>query len=304
MAVITKFHSTPTYEFWPLSHARILHDNLIAVGRGTAITTSATATGTSSEALRYPTTYEKWKAAGSLENHIRLDFATSSYVSGVCIVGHNFSDADVEFDILVKYEESGTQRFKITREDLNYKLSGNEPIFVILEPSIALHDLEWIEIQTRQTNGVQIEIAHLIVGRSFGMERPIFTGVNPATLNRQITLRTPTSISGQALGFSVQRVGAQATYNWTNITPKFMFGEQMTNFRNHAEFGTGFFAIAWRPSLQPVSSGLAYPGGPEAFTSSPTVQFGAFAKGSKSSITGKPDCLNFSFTMESAGAVK
>lgn len=226
----------------PMTHARIGYENII---RPETILEISTAEGYSAQALFNDFPNEKWSPGGGFPQLLVEDPLPGGPVFGrtpvgyIGIAGHNLGDINGELGIF------GTDDL-VTYDTLAFatNISSNDPIFLLFGPvEYGAYAVQFTYGDGADTS-IPIEIGILKVGPVLEMQRPIYGGHNPITLNRSITKRETVTETGQFIGNVVVRRGLTTTFQWQNLSADW-YRENFDPFAEHAL--TKPFFIAWRP---------------------------------------------------------
>ena len=228
-------------EIFPLTHARIGYRNIV---RTADVTVSGTSPETSFLSLQNDFTNEAWEA-DSLSSTVTIDAGSAQRVDYTGIASHNLGSAG--HVVSIEYSFDAT----------NWVLV-NEFTPVDDSPTMSLFSRISARYWRINISGGSepAQIAILYFGEALAMQRPIYGGHGPITLNRSITKREAVTESGQFVGNVVVRRGVTATYSWNNLTAAW-YRSDFDPFALHA-LSKPFF-IAWRPEPYPqeVAFGMA-----------------------------------------------
>lgn len=234
--------ATPPAPTVPLTHARIGYDNIV---RTATLTASSEVAGRPASSLKIPFTYEKWQPA-SLPATITLDAGELVAVDYLGIAAHTLKSNGnaVKLEYLDQMQSP-----PVWTEILEFSPDSDDSLMALFD-----------EVQARQwrltfTAGTPPEIAVIYLGKALAMERAIYGGHAPLTLNANTTIRPTKSVTGQTLGRSIIRRGFRTGYNWRHLTPSFVRDEFMP-FVEAAKLRP--FFIAWRPETFPDEVGFAW----------------------------------------------
>lgn len=228
-------------DIFPLTHARIGYRNIV---RTADVITSGTAAEASFLSLQNDFTNEAW-VADSLSSSITIDAGSAQTVDYIGIASHNLGSAG---------------------HVVNVEYSFNDEDYVLVDEFVPTDDSAIMSLFNRISarywrisisgGNTAAQIAILYFGEALAMQRPIYGGHNPVTLNRSITKREAVTESGQFVGNVVVRRGFETAYSWSNLSADW-YRENFDPFAIHA-LSMPFF-IAWRPQDYPgeVSFGMA-----------------------------------------------
>ena len=214
---------------YPLSHARILYDNLF----DNAVTSLPLAQG-----ITNPNTFERWERSGS-DTTLTITQNTPQVIDSIAIGAHNLGTIGTTISIATS--ETGVSAFT-TRATITP--TDDKSIIVLLGSDVTAQRI-------RLTLGgtiVGVEIGVLYAGKALAMQRPIFGGHAPIHLNAETTYSNNASETGNWLGRTIVRNGYATSYKWQFLTDDWY----RDNFQPFAVLARKKpFFIAWRPDLYP-----------------------------------------------------
>lgn len=223
----------PFPDLFPLKHARIGWRNIMRNGD---VSVSSTATSFSALALENNFTNEAWRSDG-VDGTITVDAGSATNVDYVGIAAHNLGDTQHAIEVQYSFDDSTW----VTVDD--FTVPDNSPIMALFSRISARY---W---RVRFVGGNEPpQVAILYIGEALAMQRPIYGGHGPVTLNRSISKQSSITESGQFIGNIVKRRGQTTTYDWSNLSADWY----RENFDPFAEYSLSApFFIAWRPADHP-----------------------------------------------------
>ncbi len=228
-----------------------------------SVATVANVTASSAETA-YPVanainqlTFLKWTATAAGVQTITISLDSAETVNYFAVAGHNFgtdgtniklqrsSDGSSWTDVTTARVLANDYAFMEEFADVNYRYYRFHMTAVSLAPVLSV----------------------LHVGRVLRMQRRIYVGHKPLTLNRKTTVSSGVSESGQFLGRVKRRQMLAGDASFNNITPDW-YRETFDPFVEAAEERCFFFA--WRPSSYPTEVGYMWlDGDPETSNALP-----------------------------------
>lgn len=151
-----------------------------------------------------------------------------------CIAAHNVGSRGGR--ISARFNDDGSES---TSGIMTVEPTNDEPIMMIFEPRVA---------STMRLSVFDVPMADIGVvrwGKLLQMEQPIFGGVAPDPLNRQITYEPQMSATGELIGQLVRRQATQASFTWQHMTQAFVRGPY-NDFMRATDRDPAF--VAWRPT--------------------------------------------------------
>lgn len=224
---------------FPLTHARI--------GYQTICTTSNVVA--SSEAAGFPAsdavnvfTNEFWQPT-TLPATWTCDAGTGVDTDYIGIAAHTLGTA--ECSVTIEYSTDNTNWTQLNA----FLPPDNRPIMLLYGTITA----RWWRFTLTGTTIPRIGVIY--IGQSLQMQRPIYGGHAPLTLNRQTTIYNQLSESGQFTARSITRQGNTTSFEWKHLTAAW-YREYFDPFVKAAR--TTPFFIAWRPSTFPEEVGYCW----------------------------------------------
>ena len=214
----------------PLNHARIGYDKAV----WTSLTASDSTAGFPASAIDNELTYSAWKPL-SLPATITGVMSTAKDIDYVGIAAHTLGTDATQ--LLIEYYDGASW---IELKDMIP--ANNSPIMILF----GLVSAEQVRITLSGT--VLSTIGVLYVGKVLDMQRGIYAGHTPITLNRVSVMRPNASERGQWLGRSLIRSGSSGSWSWSNLKAAW-YRSYFDPFVEHAR--TKPFFIAWRPETYP-----------------------------------------------------
>lgn len=210
----------------PLSHARILYNNLL----------NASTSGPD-KALT-PNTYERWtSASGTMTATFQLSSATD--IDCIAIAGHNLGSTGSEIVVAVAPTVAGT----FTDVGAKTPTDNSAMMFMFDKQSVA-------DVQITVTGGTDREIAVVFAGTCLQMYQPLYGGHTPIDLSAETEYQQNGSDTGQFLGRNIIRKGTRASYSWRHLDDSWV-REKFKPFIESAKIKP--FFIMWRPDYYPDS---------------------------------------------------
>lgn len=207
----------------PLTHARIGYQNLL---------TSTNIGGTSGIAPHYLTnividqTFETYKP-DTIDPEIDIDLGSAQPVNYFGLVGRSMGAIKLQYSL-----------DNISFVDVLEINDGTEVISMGLFDEVTAQYWKFI------FTGENQEIIKVNLGKTLDMQRPIYGGHTPITLNRATVYKNNRSEKGQYIGRTKQRQGFSGAWSWQNLTAAW-YRENFDLFVEAAR--DDMFFIAWRP---------------------------------------------------------
>jgi hypothetical protein len=155
------------------------------------------------------------------------------------------SEYDIDYVAVSAMEQTaaGTMTLQSSSDGTNY--TTVEAAIPLSQPTLVLFD----EITTRYLRILFAQeityIGNVMAGLATRLERPIYVGHAPATLNRQTEITGTSSENGQYLGRVIRSQLVRTTVDLQNIDPEFLRDELDPFFAAAREQP---FYWAWRPA--------------------------------------------------------
>lgn len=222
MDVLSRVDPLSDWDNLPLSHARILYNNLL----------NAASTSDASKALK-PNTWERWtSASGTMQETFQPQ--SSVRVSAIAIGAHNLGTTGSTITVATAPTVAGTftDRGSITPSD-------NKPIMFLFDE---VDDVE--DVRVTVTGGTDREIGLIYAGVPLQMYQPIYGGHAPVDLSANTEYQMNDSESGNFLGRNIIRRGVSTSYSFQNLDPNWV-REKFMPFVESAK--TKPFFVKWRP---------------------------------------------------------
>lgn len=224
---------------FPLTHARIGYQSICTEANVVA----------SSEAAGFPAsdatnvfTNEYWKPT-TLPATWTCDAGTGVDTDYIGIAAHTLGSSGCSLTIEYSTDNS-------TWTQLNAFLpADNRPIMLIYGTITA----RWWRFTLNGTTAPRIGVIY--IGQALQMQRAIYGGHAPLTLNRQTTIYNQVSEAGQFMARSITRQGNSTSFTWKHLTADW-YREYFDPFVLAAR--TRPFFIAWRPSKFPEEVGYVW----------------------------------------------
>lgn len=221
---------------------RIGYHNVLTPANVTASTSDASY-GVSNVAN--PATHLKWKATGTGVQTIQVALASAETVNYFALCGHNLGTTGANIKL-----QSSTDGASWTDVTTAVVLPNNYAyMYEFADVSASYYRLHITAVSEIP------ELAVLYIGRVLRMQRRIYVGHKPVTLNRKVTVGSGTSESGQYLGRVVTRRMLDGAAEFRNITPGW-YRSYFDPFVLATEDRPFFFA--WRPGTYPDEVGYMW----------------------------------------------
>jgi len=197
-----------------------------------------------------------------------LDLRAAKQADYICIGAHNLGSAGAT--VAIQYDNSGFETVGI------FTPTDDSPIYFMMEPETRQ---EW---RLSITNASEPTIGNIKIGKALQLPRPVnLQSHAPWEFQRQTTLRTNYSATGEILGRRVQAVRNETEYSINNV-PAAWVRTNWPSFQRAAEEAPIY--VAWRPNG-------TYPG----------VSFGECPAVPQASHTGPRDLMGLSFSLTGPG---
>lgn len=236
-----------------------------SVVRPQDITVSGTGTsgagGENVAAMWSPDTYTFWRGSqfhSSNTSNIYITLANpgAALVDYVGIAGHNFSDGGFEpFSFQMQHSFNGTSWTNTTGLVLTSNTSAIMLHFNALHAPF--HRLRIVVPPLPSGQNARVQVAHIRMGRMLRLQRKIYVGVTPFTLDKRVEKIVSVSDSGKYLGTRVKSIHNLYSINQENNNPAWV-RTHIVPFLDHAELikssgagPAGTFFAAWRPESYP-----------------------------------------------------
>lgn len=218
----------------PLTHARIMYNNLVPGGTVTGSTETA---GFEADAVQSYDTYDRWLPS-AIPATLTFDLGSIQDIDYIFIASHNLGSTGSAF-----VGETSPDAITWT-EAVPERIPGDDSAIALLFEEVSVR-----YFRIRITSSLSIpRIGVVMSGIALAMQRPIYGGHSPINLSRQSEIRPTKSEGGQWLGRSVVRRGFATDYNWQHLTADW-YREFFDPFVRQARFQP--FGIAWRPETYP-----------------------------------------------------
>jgi len=225
---------------FPLTHARILYENLALPEN---VTGSSSAAAFPAEDAARATTYDGWKPA-SLPAEWTVDNTDPMTVNAVGIGAHNFGVTGPH-TVAVEHSDDGLA----WTEAASVIASTGDPVLFLFDDTTAQY---W---RVTLDGGDPPFIGVIYMGQALAMQRAIYGGHAPAPLSRSTDIVPSRSEGGQWLGRSIIRKGVTTSYQWRHLKAAW-YRQYFDPFVKSAR--TTPFFIAWRPETYPNEVAYAW----------------------------------------------
>lgn len=224
---------------FPLTHARIGYKTICTAAN---VTASSQAAGFPAEDAVNIFTNEFWMPT-ALPATWTVDAGYGADTDYIGIAAHTLGTSSCGLTIEYSTDNS-------TWTELNSFLpADNRPIMLLYGTVTA----RWWRFTL--TGSTIPRIGVIYIGESLQMQRPIYGGHSPLTLNRQTTIYNQISEAGQFTARSIIRQGNGATFDWKHLTADW-YRQYFDPFVLAAR--TLPFFIAWRPGTFPEEVGYVW----------------------------------------------
>jgi hypothetical protein len=186
----------------PLNHARILY---------APITGAITAGGADGELAANDYTWQRW-APGALPATWKVVTAAAANVDTVFIDAHNLGSTGTTVLVETAATVGGafTTRATITPTD-------DSAIAVMINNAGVPYSVRELRLSLSGSSALA-KVGIIRAGVALQMERPLFGGIKPITLNRLVETRHAISETGQWLGRTVQRQAMRTEMPWQHLS--------------------------------------------------------------------------------------
>ena len=215
---------TPPY---PLTHARVLYDNLL-------LTSTVTATaGTTPSYTLIPNTYQSWLFTGT--QSITFELADQTSMDTVCISAHNLSGCTVTvtYDPLLAGSFVAFGAAKV--------VTKNKPLMFHLSSAV---DVRRLKITV--TGSGSRQVGSIYAGIALQMQRPFFSGFD--RFGDSTTYSTPMTAGGNIIAREAIRKGYNNTFSFQHLSALWV-ETYLEPFLLKAK--TTPFVLAWNLSAYP-----------------------------------------------------
>jgi len=255
MTVIIADDYTPLEGEYPTTHARILHSGVWADGG--VVTASSTATGYYSDGPQSDTTYKKWGANTFPATWAEAYTEYGGSVDCCCIAAHNLGSIGAEISIDY-YDGSAWVPVATSQiEDdspimaLFNQVDSSQWRVSILSAGDTIADSDGVEVMDGDGEDIIVSdgaltaiIGVIRFGKAMQMPQRVYQGFTPSASNRNTTMTTNESATGEYLGAVVLRKSLNASVSWNLLEAQWV-RSSWNPFIIAAE--TAPFFVAWRP---------------------------------------------------------
>lgn len=200
------------------------------------------------EAVGYPATsagnaltYSYWRPT-ALPSYWEINFGSSKTVDYIGIASHELGSSGC---VCIAQYWNGSAWIDL----YSFAPNSNTPVMLLFD------EITTSRIRIGVLSGNPPRVGVVYVGKVLTMQRPIYGGHSPITLNRTTVYKNNASESGQWLGRSIRRGGAKTSFNWDNLTADW-YRDYFDPFANAARYAP--FFIAWRPFTYANEVGYAW----------------------------------------------
>ena len=194
-------------------------------------------------------THQYWVSDSTSTQYVYIN-QSSSVVDYVGIARHNFGTGGIAYQLQGSDGSSPEVWSNITTE----KTPSNDTAIIEFFDA-ATYARFRLKLTPAST---EPQIAHIKLGTALVLQRSIYVGHKPVTLNRRTDVIRNTSENGQFLGIIQKRQYLMTSVDMDLITPAF-YRTYVDPFVEHAI--TGAFFFAWRPVGYPLEVGYGWTDG-------------------------------------------
>lgn len=234
----------------PLTHPRILWQNLARDLLASAISASSETDAGPRDAPARPDTVEFWEPV-ALPATWQIDLGADHDVNAIGIAAHTLGTSGVTVEV-----SAGLATDIDTDENLpafsEATVPSDDSPILFLDELRSIRHVK-ITLDADNSNSLPPRIAVIYIGEALTMQRPIYGGHTPITLSRQTELHQALSRGGQFLGQSFRRHGLVGAVAFRNLTAAWIRSD-LDLFVQSARRYPYFFG--WRPQTFPAE--LAY----------------------------------------------
>lgn len=195
--------------------------------------------------LANPLTFQRWKGTTSAVQHVVVDCGSATTVNYFALAGHNFGTDGT--NIKLQKSTDGSSWSDVTSN----RVPANDYAYM---EEFSDQNVRYYRLRMDPAT-LAPEIAVLYIGQVLRMQRRLFVGHKPVTLNRKTEVSSGFSESGQFLGRVKIRQALQGRADFRNIDQDWM-RETFDPFVVAAEESPYFFA--WRPERWPNEVGFMW----------------------------------------------
>jgi hypothetical protein len=199
--------------------------------------------------LANPSTYLRWLAADTSEQHITVAHNTVDEIDYVGIAGHNFGSAQIPVSI------QGDDGGGFTELVAPIMLPDDAPAIFRFVPT----SLEAVRVRL-QSGDAPPSAAVVYVGRLLVLQRRIYVGHKPMPFAERVEHSIGRSDRGQYLGSIVLSAWTEGQLAQANVTPEFYRASVEPWRRQGIRLRRPFF-FAWRPGDYPLETAYCWPSG-------------------------------------------
>lgn len=189
--------------------------------------------------LGNPASWLKWKAASAVACTVQTTLGSAEIVNYLGIAGHNFGTTGTAVKLQQSFNGS-------VWADLTEEMIPADDYALMFEFADTVASLYYRLVLT-PSSGVP-EIGALNIGRVLRMQRRVYVGYEPPTLNRKTEVSSGHSEAGQFLGRVRRRQMLEGAVPFKNLTAAWVRA-YFDDFQVAAETLPFFFA--WRPDTYP-----------------------------------------------------
>lgn len=217
-----------------------------SIAPDSTITASTEATGYEAANVADGLTWDFWRPLdGDTAAWIAFDYGSLVSVDYVGIAVHNLGS--IGASVTVQAYIGG-----MWQDVHEFTPTSDAPLMALFE---ALEAQEWRLVLSGYTAYDTPSIGVVNIGTAMRFQRNIYVGHTPITMGRNTNIKPNLSNTGQFLGRSVERRGAQTNIALNNLTPDW-YRETFEPFAQYAI--TGAFFWMWRPDDYPEEVGYVW----------------------------------------------
>lgn len=230
--------NTPPF---PRNHARILYDNKLF-----SYSTITASSGTGSENVVKPNTWERWNFTNDGSESITIEIADIIQVDTICIGSHNLGDIGGLIEVYYDTDVDPGGLVKIGQ----FTPTDNSALMLHVDTALTTGR---IQITLTGGNTINGYIGYISAGIALQMQRPFFGGHTPITDGDVTRYYHNETESGNIIGQLIRSQGYQTKADWQNINDDW-YRTYFAPFKQTAKLYPFFFA--WNLNEYPLDVGL------------------------------------------------
>lgn len=209
-----------------------------------ALTASSETTDNPAANLTVPSTYARWEASAAADQTLTVTLNSANPVDYIAIAGHNLGSAGITVAVETDTGSGYSAYVPATTVD------NDGPLIIQLAPKY----LTGIKVKLA-TGSAAPYISTFYVGRLLKLQRRIYVGHSPLSLNVNDEVTIGRSERGHFLGRVILSSTAQGSINLQNLSPDWV-REHLMPWRRAGRDQPFFFA--WRPHKYPDEVALCW----------------------------------------------